>query len=138
MIDGFRIELTADELVRHLDAQIRHHHDRAVECDTKRIRFQAADDEREMRLAACWTGYDEDLERRAARHQRHAAALTFVREHIVVHEIYRLGIVDLRELGLWTARRAGAAERWIVYQPQRARSGKRARPVTHSVCSSRR
>jgi len=105
VIDGFRIEVTADELVRHLDAQIRRHHDRAVECATKRIRFQAAGDEREMRLAACWTGYDEDLERRAARHQRRAAALTFVREHIVVHEIYRLGIVDLRELGLWTARR---------------------------------
>jgi hypothetical protein len=115
VIDGFKIELTADELVRHLEKQIQEHHDRAAECDTKRIRFEAGaqicEDENEVQLARCWIGYGDDLERRAARHKRHEAALTFVRDRILLHEIYRLGIADLRELGLWiTSRKPVAAD----------------------------
>ena len=35
MIDGFKIDVTADELVAHLDRRINHHHERAQECETR-------------------------------------------------------------------------------------------------------
>jgi hypothetical protein len=108
MIDGFHIDVTADELVRHLDARIRFHHDTAVECDRKRDRLDAglplSDDEMEAQVA-CWVGYRDDLDQQSSRHKRDEQALLFVREHIAMHEIYRLSIPDLRALGIWTTGR---------------------------------
>ena len=61
MIDGFRIEMTADELIQHLDTRIRHHHSAASDCDTKRIRFEAVgnvpeDEDAEVPFLAAWPG----------------------------------------------------------------------------------
>src|SRR5262245_47929572 len=59
VIDGIRIDLTADELVRHLDERIRHHHDRATELERKAQRVADletpnGDLEDEEPMMACW------------------------------------------------------------------------------------
>ena len=115
MIEGFRIEMTAAEILGHLEARIERHRERAARCDAKRIRLEGAnepivpDDEEDPQLAMCWPGYIEDLERRVERHRRHEAALIFLRDHVVAHEIYRLGESDLRFLELGVSGRAGVA-----------------------------
>ena len=117
MIEGFRIDMTAAEILEHLEARIERHRDRAARCDAKRIRLEGAndpnapddDDDEEQQLAMCWPGYIEELERRVERHRRHEAALVFLRDHVVAHEIYRLGESDLRFLELGVSDRAGAA-----------------------------
>jgi hypothetical protein len=111
VINGFRIEMTADELIRHLDARIAHHGAAASECDTKRIRFEAVgslpeDEESEDPFFGVWPGYGAELERRVEWHKRKEATLTFLRNHIIAHEIYRLGEHDLRLLELWPHRSA--------------------------------
>src|SRR6185436_15907501 len=62
VIDGFRIEMTADELIQHLDTRIQHHRTAASECDAKRIRFEAVgslpeEEEGEGAFLAVWPGY---------------------------------------------------------------------------------
>jgi hypothetical protein len=104
VIDGFRIDVTADELMRLLDERIQHHREVSADCDRRRVRLEAVttpdpDDEDEQ-LAAAWPGYPEELEKRAERHRDKAAALLFLRDHVVANEIYRLGEDDLRFLQL--------------------------------------
>ena len=111
VIDGFRIEMTADELIRHLDARIAHHRAAASECEMKRIRFEAVgslpeDEESEVPFFGAWPGYSAELERRLEGHKRKETTLTFLRNHVIVHEIYRLGEHDLRLLELWPHRPA--------------------------------
>jgi hypothetical protein len=62
----------------------------------------------EEQLAACWDGYRDDLERRAEHHQYQETVLTFLRDHLVTCEIYRLDLSDVQELALDSA----AAEEW--------------------------
>src|SRR5215831_12283416 len=100
MVDGFRIEMTAEELIQHLDARIQHHQSAAAECETKRVRFEAVgsltdEDESEMPLLAAWPGYGAELERRVDGHKRKEATLAFLRDHVIACEIYRLGEDDL-------------------------------------------
>ena len=115
MIDGFRIEMTADELIEHLDARIQHHRTAASECDAKRIRLEAVgmstDDEEEAPFVACWPGYGAELERRADQHKRRETTLMFLRDHIVARELYRLGENDLKLLELWPRRTAVDVDR---------------------------
>jgi hypothetical protein len=111
VVDGFRIEMTADELIRHLDARIAHHRAAASECETKRIRFEAVgnapeDEESEVPFFGAWPGYGAELERRVEGHKRKEATLTFLRNHVIAREIYRLGEHDLRLLEFWPRRAA--------------------------------
>jgi hypothetical protein len=105
MIEGLKVELTADELTRLLADRIEHHRDVASDCDARRTRLQgttASDpDDTEQQLAAAWPHYLEHLERRAERHRERAGALQFLREHLVAHEVYRLGEEDLQMLQVW-------------------------------------
>jgi hypothetical protein len=114
VIDGFRIDITAEELTRHLETRIEHHHAAAVECDSTRSRVEAAappdEDEAEGDFVACWPGYLGELERRSARHRQSETALMFLRDHVVAREIYRLGERDLRLLELWPRRVGEIAE----------------------------
>src|SRR5262245_26581532 len=112
MIDGIRIDLTAEELIRHLDERIQHHHDRAAEFDRKAkrvadIQSPESDDDEEPTIA-CWPTMVHDQERRAARHRSRETLLVFLRNHVVANEIYRLSERDLKSLELlpvdWTAR----------------------------------
>jgi hypothetical protein len=111
VVDGFRIEMTADELIQHLDARIERHRSAAAECETKRIRFEAVgsppeEEEGEMPFLAAWPGYGVELERRVEQHKRKEATLIFLRNHVIAREIYRLGELDLRLLELWPRRAA--------------------------------
>lgn len=103
MIDGLKIDVTAEELVRHLDDRIRHHHGRAAECEDKAKRVEALSSEREDEdghFMGCWPGFAHELERKAARHRDREALLVFFRNHVIGHEIYRLAEGDLRSLEL--------------------------------------
>ena len=103
MIDGLRIDVPSDELLRHLDERVRHHHARAIECEAKIKRIEAlqsAPDEDEGPFGTCWPGYAHELERRAARHRDREALLMFFRDHVIAHEIYRLTESDLKSLEL--------------------------------------
>jgi hypothetical protein len=116
VIDGFRIEMTADELAQHLNARIEHHRRAAADCEAKRDRLEAvappdAEPDDEAPMFACWPGYAMELERRGDRHKQSEAALAFLRDHVVAREIYRLGERDLKLLELWP-RRVEAASEW--------------------------
>ena len=104
MIEGFRIDITADELGRLLDSRVQFHRDEAAECDRKRIRAESGTPldpgDPEDQLAACWDGYRDHLARRAEHHQYQETALAFLREHLVMYEIYRLDLSDLQALEL--------------------------------------
>jgi hypothetical protein len=86
MIEGLKVELTADELTRLLADRIDHHRDVASDCDARRMRLQgttASDpDDTEQQLAAAWPHYLEHLERRAERHRARADALQFLCDHL--------------------------------------------------------
>jgi len=103
VIDGFRVEVTSDEIVRHLEQRIRHHRDIAAECVAKAQRLESLqspddDDEEDEELGMVWPGYQEELQRRAARHRNREAMLMFFRDRVVANEIYRLAERDLRSL----------------------------------------
>jgi hypothetical protein len=104
VIEGFRIDITADELGRVLDSRIQFHRDEAAECDRKRIRAESGTSsdlaDPEEQLAACWDRYLEYLERRAEHHRYQQTVLTFLRDHLVTYEIYRLDRSDLQALDL--------------------------------------
>ena len=101
MIDGFRVEVTSDEIVRHLEQRIRHHRDLAAECLAQAERLESLepsdheDDEDEQLV---WPGYQEELQRRATRHRHREAMLIFFRDRVATNEIYLLAERDLRSL----------------------------------------
>jgi hypothetical protein len=101
MIDGFRIDVTAEELVVHLDGRIMHHHDRAEDCEHKLRQLHAlapAADEEEDALEICGASRVHGLERMVSRHRNRELFLMFARNHVVASEIYRLSEDDLRLL----------------------------------------
>jgi hypothetical protein len=101
MIDGFRIDVTAEELVAHLDRQVTHHHERAQECDAKLQQLRAletAADEEEDAFQMCGASRVGALERLVARHRNREVFLMFARNHVVASEIYRLSEQDLQLL----------------------------------------
>lgn len=106
MIEGFRIDVTAEELVEHLESRVRFHRDRADRCTRKAKRLEnlepvPADDEDEedgTAVGPWWPGFGEELERRAACHRSRELYFMFLRERVVMTEIYRLAIADLRSL----------------------------------------
>ena len=104
MIEGFRIDITADELGRLLDSRIQFHRDETAECDRKRIRAESGTSSNpadpEEQLAAYWDRYLEYLERRVVHHRYQETVLAFLRDHIVTYEIYRLDLSDLQALDL--------------------------------------
>ena len=107
MIDGFRIEVPADELARHLDERIRHHHERATDLERRAKELEALagkveDDDDEESMFGCWPGAHE-LDRKTTRHREREALLIFLRNHLATGEIYRLAEHDLRSLELFPA-----------------------------------
>jgi hypothetical protein len=101
MIDGFRIEVTADEVGRHLETRIGYHHGRVQECEAKLTRLRALDgslEDEEEGFEMCASSRVHGLERMSARHRAREVFLIFARNHIVANEIYRLSDVDLQVL----------------------------------------
>ena len=110
MIEGFTIEVPAEEIMRRLDERIEYHHELADECDRKRIRLEATgsldQDDEDYEIAGAWPAYPEHLQRSAERHRQREAVLVFIRERVIPSEVYRLGERDLRWLQLLPDSRA--------------------------------
>ena len=102
MIDGFRLDVTAEELAAHLDARIQHHRERTHECEAKLRQLQSLSpmphEEEEEPFEMCASSRLHGIERMATRHRSRETFLTFARNHIVATEIYRLSEQDLRLL----------------------------------------
>jgi hypothetical protein len=101
MIDGFRIDVTADEMGRHIDSRIEYHRGRAQECEGKLTRLRALEsshDEEEDVFEMCGSSRVHGLERMAMRHRAREMFLIFARNHIVANELYRLTDGDLQLL----------------------------------------
>ena len=103
MIEGFRIEMTAQQLAAYLRRRADHHRDAAAECDLRREQASwpagapcSGDPERQLAMA--WPGWIGDIDEDAARHRQRQAALLFLGEHVVVDETYRLDRSDLQFL----------------------------------------
>jgi hypothetical protein len=102
MIEGFKVDVTAEELAAHLDGRIHHHHTREADCAAKLQHLEAIDSQpaeaEEELFDMCASSRVHGLERMLARHRNRGAFLTFAREHLVAREIYRLSEDDLRLL----------------------------------------
>jgi hypothetical protein len=106
VIEGFQIEMTAQQLVAYLRRRADQHRDAAAECDLRREQAGwsasapgAPDPERQ--LATVWPWWIDELDEDAARHRSRQAALLFLGEHVVADEVYRLDRSDLQFLEMW-------------------------------------
>jgi len=98
MIDGLRLDVTADEIVKLLDERINEHVEGADTDESNAEKLSRTEDDDD-------DGMDEvtvstRLRRRAQRERERAEALTFMRNHVVRGETYRLTADDLRTLEL--------------------------------------
>jgi hypothetical protein len=105
VIEGFQIELTAQQLSAYLRRRADHHREAAAECDLRRGQSgwsDASDSSEPSRpIVACWLRWADELDDDAAQHRRRQAALLFLGEHVVANEIYRLTRSDLQFLEIW-------------------------------------
>ncbi len=103
MIEGLKVDVRAGEIVDHLDERIRYHRTR-VECNEQQLSKAAGmgDEGDEQDGAMPFPGGAPStrfrIEQRLRGHQERIAALTFLREHVVKDEIYRLSEEDLTAL----------------------------------------
>ena len=114
MIEGFRIEMTAEELIRYLGGRADHHRDAAAECDRRRQRASSSTStidsgDPDQQIGMFWPCWVDELQRHAANHRRREAAFAFLHDHVAAHEVYRLDRTDLRFLEMWP-RPAGEPE----------------------------
>jgi len=105
MIEGLKVDLTGEELRRLLEQRIKHHKEVAADCDQRQFRLRAVTtpnpEDTEEQLAAAWPPYVEHLDRRGERHRDRAEAMQFLHDHLISHEIYRVGQEELELLQLW-------------------------------------
>lgn len=105
MIEGLKVDLTTEELIRLFDTRIAHHSEVADDCERRRSRLEAlthpGPEDTDGQLMLAWPHFLEYLDRRAVRHRDRARTLRFLRDHLKADEIYRLGEDDLQILQLW-------------------------------------
>lgn len=100
MIDGLRLDVSADEIVKLLDERIAEHRDNADadEANAKKLDAVARPDDLEEDIWADDSTGTARLRRRAQRERERMDALTFMRDHVIRGETYRLTNDDLRTL----------------------------------------
>jgi hypothetical protein len=104
MIEGLKLDVKADELVRLLNERIAHHQNRANTYEAQLRKLSAIQDDSdndEEDVVAELRGRGSALhgvERKLRDHSDRAGVLTFVRDHIVRDEVYRLTEEDLRTI----------------------------------------
>ncbi len=105
MIEGLRLDVTADEMVKLLDQRITEHMQHAAddETDAKKLDATARSDDEEDEYADDLS-VGARLRRRAQRARERTEALTFMRDHVVRGETYRLTNDDLRTLEILPTR----------------------------------
>ncbi len=104
MIEGLRLDVTADEIVKLIDRRITEHTENAEtdEADAKKFDVTARTDEDDEYADEMSVG--ARLRRRAQRERERADALGFMRNHVVRGETYRLTNDDLRTLEILPGR----------------------------------
>ena len=100
MIDGLRLDVSADEIVRLLDQRIAEHRENAdVDDDNaKTLDALKRPDDLEDEIWANDSTATSRLRRRARRERDRMEALKFMRDHVIRGETYRLTNEDLRTL----------------------------------------
>ena len=104
MIEGLRLDVTADEIVKLIDQRIAEHAENAAtdEADAKKFDVTARTDEDDEYADEMSVG--ARLRRRAQRERERADALSFMRNHVVRGETCRLTNDDLRTLEILPGR----------------------------------
>lgn len=100
MLEAFTCDLTARQLLRHLDERILFHERRAADDEAKARHVETASrtgTEAEAALVF-WPAYGADLRRHARRHRQRSLAFARLRDQLSMHEIYRLAGRDLKAL----------------------------------------
>jgi hypothetical protein len=105
MIEGLRLDVTADEIVKLIDERITQHTGNAAtdEADAKTFDATARTDDEDDEYADEMS-VGSRLRRRAQRERERADALSFMRNHVVRGETYRLTNDDLRTLEILPGR----------------------------------
>ena len=109
MIEGLKLDVSAEELAQRLSTLIAWHAFRAAGCDDRLQRlgrinsaFQNVD---RYLDGIGWNGGQDRLaaalERKRTHHRGRASVLEFLRDHLVKGEVYRLAVQDLRSTGLF-------------------------------------
>lgn len=100
MIDGLRLDVTADEIVRLLEERISEHSANAASDDDNAQKLEAVKrpDDTEDEIWEDDSSAVARWRRRAQRERERAEALTFMRGHVIRGETYRLSTDDLRTL----------------------------------------
>ncbi len=102
MIEGLKLDVRAEELVRRLEERIAYHRSKAEAYGAqieKLGEIPSIGEEEEDDVVALTRGRESpriSLERKVKEHVDRAAILTFLRDHIVPGEVYRLSEQDLR------------------------------------------
>jgi hypothetical protein len=108
VIEGLKLDVSADELAQRLSTLIAWHAFRAAGCDDRlqrlaRINSELQNVDRYLDGIGWSGGQDrlaEALERKRTHHRGRASVLEFLRDHLAKGEVYRLGLDDLRSTGL--------------------------------------
>ena len=108
MIEGLKLDVSAEELAQRLSRLSAWHESRASGCDDRLRRLGEINAELQN-LDSCldrlgWAGgcarLSAALERKRTHHRERASVLEFLRDHLVKGEVYRLDVQDLRFAGL--------------------------------------
>lgn len=102
MIEGLQLDVTANELTERLEGRIAHHRSRATAYEAQlgklaEVQTDGDDDDDPIRRFRDGSPR-EGLERKLRTHRDRATYLTFLRDHIVPKETYRLDEDDLETL----------------------------------------
>lgn len=105
MIEGLRLDVTADEIVKLIDQRIAEHSENATvdEADAKKFEATARNDDAEDDFTG-EISVGARLRRRAQHERERVEALSFMRGHVVRGETYRLTNEDLRTLEILPTR----------------------------------
>jgi hypothetical protein len=108
VIEGLKVDVSAQELVQRLAGLIAWHESRVSGCDDRLLRLgeiktEIQDIECHLDAIGWDSGYGglvEALERKRTEHRERVSLLEFLRDHLVAGEVYRLDVRDLQRAGL--------------------------------------
>ena len=106
MIDGLRLDVSADEIVKLLEQRITEHRENADadEDNAKKLDALKRPDDLEDEIWVDDSTATSRLRRRAQRERNRTEALKFMRDHVIRGETYRLTNEDLQTLEILDGR----------------------------------
>ncbi len=104
MIDGMKVDVTAEEIVQLLEERIEEHRTNAEADEASAARLEGTDRSDDEVDSMFEEPTATRLRRRSQRERDREQSLTFLRNHVVVGETYRLTTDDLRTLEILQGR----------------------------------